>query len=347
MLKQNILYIGNKLSKRGNTPTGIDIFEPLLKQDYNLKCVSDKKNRVVRMIDFMASIIMDRNDCDLILIDTYSTLNFYYAIFSSLLARLFKIPYILILRGGNLEHRLKFSSFLSGLLFGNALCLIAPSKFLKDCFKNYGYNVKVLPTPINNNFFMIKPQKFNKLRLLWVRKFHNIYNPKMAVKVLKMLKDENYDAKLTMIGPDIDGSKKDCEKLARHFGILDDIEFTGLIKKEDLPNYYSDNNIFLNTTNIDNTPLSVLEAMASSLVTISTNVGGIKYLLNDKNAYLVNVNDTQEMFKKIIEILKNQENALDKVSLAKNDALNYKWENLKEQWFNIINKSIKFPDKLY
>ena len=84
MSKQNILYIGNKLSKQGNTPTGIDIFESLLKQEYNLKCVSDKKNRIVRMIDFMASIIMNRNNCDLILIDTYSTLNFYYALFSHL-----------------------------------------------------------------------------------------------------------------------------------------------------------------------------------------------------------------------------------------------------------------------
>ena len=99
MSKQNILYIGNKLFKQGNTPTGIDIFEPLLKQDYNLICVSEK-NRVARMIDFMFSIIVNRIDCDLILIDTYSTLNFYYAIFSSLLARLFKIPYILILREG-------------------------------------------------------------------------------------------------------------------------------------------------------------------------------------------------------------------------------------------------------
>ena len=111
MLKKNILYIGNKLSRRGNTPTGIDIFEPLLKQNYNLKCVSDKENIILRMLDFIFSIIKERNDCDLILIDTYSTLNFYYAFFSSFLVRLYKIPYILILRGGNLEHRLKSSSF--------------------------------------------------------------------------------------------------------------------------------------------------------------------------------------------------------------------------------------------
>ena len=40
MLKQNILYIGNKLSKQGNTPTGIDIFEPLLNKTADIYTVS-------------------------------------------------------------------------------------------------------------------------------------------------------------------------------------------------------------------------------------------------------------------------------------------------------------------
>ena len=99
---------------------------------------------------------MNRHDCDLILIDTYSTLNFYYAFFSSILSRLFKIPYILILRGGNLENRLKFSRIFSNILFENASRLIAPSIFLKYVFKKYGYSVEVLPTPIHDDFFRIK-----------------------------------------------------------------------------------------------------------------------------------------------------------------------------------------------
>ena len=45
------------------------------------------------------------------------------------------------------------------------------------------------------------------------------------------------------------------------------------LSKKNLPKYYSDNNIFINTTNVDNAPLSVLEAMASSIVVISTQVG--------------------------------------------------------------------------
>ena len=192
---------------------------------------------------------------------------------------------------------------------------------------------------------MIKPKQITKARLLWVRKFHSIYNPTMAVKVLKMLIDKNYDIKLTMVGPDIDGSKRDCEILAQNYGIEDHIEFTGLIKKDDLATYYSKNNIFINTTNVDNTPLSVLEAMASSLTIISTDVGGIRYLLNEKNAYLVKMNDVQEMSNKIIEIIKNPINALAKVIRAKNISYHYKWSNIKNQWIDVISQSSHIPNK--
>ena len=47
------------------------------------------------------------------------------------------------------------------------------------------------------------------------------------------------------------------------------------------------------------------------------------------------------MAKKIIEILKNKEDVIDKISRANNDALDYKWENLKERWIRVIDESIK------
>ena len=87
--------------------------------------------------------------------------------------------------------------------------------------------------------------------------------------------------------------------------------------------------------------------MASSIVVISTQVGGIKYLLNENNAYLVKINDPQGMAKTIIEMLKNQETALDKTSNANHDALNYKWEYLKESGSKLLNKlSIFLPNHI-
>ena len=52
----------------------------------------------------------------------------------------------------------------------------------------------------------------------------------------------------------------------------------------------------MNTTNVDNTPLSVLEAQAAGLCVVSTNVGGLPYLLADgHDALLVPPDDPAAM----------------------------------------------------
>ena len=71
-------------------------------------------------------------------------------------------------------------------------------------------------------------------------------------------------------------------------GVSERVEFAGGVAKADVPAALSRGDIFLNTTNVDNTPVSVLEAQAAGLAVVSTNVGGLPFLLEDgKNALLV------------------------------------------------------------
>lgn len=60
------------------------------------------------------------------------------------------------------------------------------------------------------------------------------------------------------------------------------------IPKEKVAEFLEPQGNFINTTNYDNKPISVIEAMACGLCIVSTNVGGISYLLEDeKDALLV------------------------------------------------------------
>lgn len=68
--------------------------------------------------------------------------------------------------------------------------------------------------------------------------------------------------------------------------------------------------IFINTTNIDNTPVSVIEAMALSLPVVSTNVGGIPFLIEDgKDALLSAPEDETSMYEHICQLIQNPEMA--------------------------------------
>src|SRR6187431_1515693 len=98
---KQVLYIGNKLSKHGITPTTIEILGPLLeKEGYIISYSSAQKNKFLRITAMLWSVFWHQKS-DYVLIDTYSTSNFWYAFATSQLCRILKLKYIPILHGGN------------------------------------------------------------------------------------------------------------------------------------------------------------------------------------------------------------------------------------------------------
>ena len=99
---KNLLYIGNQLKDHNGTITSIDSLGPLLeKEGYTIAYASSKSIKLFRLIDMMLAVLKNRKKADYVLIDTYSTLNFYYAFFVSQLCGILKLRYIPILHGGN------------------------------------------------------------------------------------------------------------------------------------------------------------------------------------------------------------------------------------------------------
>ena len=276
-----ILYIGNKLSKHGNTPTSVETLGNALSEEYEMITVSDKANKILRLIDMVWAIIRHRKHLSLILIDTYSTLNFYYALICAWQAKIFHIPYIPILHGGDLPKRIQKNRKISNFIFQNAEINIAPSNYLLEAFKRYDYAVKYIPNSIALENYPFTERKTVRPRLLYVRAFSQVYNPQMAIKVLHKVLQKHPDAKLCMVGPDKDGTLENTKNLAQKLGIEEHIVFMGKMEKEEWIALSKGYDIFINTTNADNTPVSVMEAMALGLPVVSTNVGGIPYLIED------------------------------------------------------------------
>jgi len=203
-----ILYIGNKLARKGFTPTSIETLGNFLRQEsFEVTFSSSKKNKVLRMLDMLFSILKYRKKISFVLIDTYSTSNFYFAFFTSQLCRFLKLNYIPILRGGNLEARLQNDPKKSALVFNHAYTNIAPSLFLETVFQKYGYSkLTYIPNTIELKNYPFKLRTQIQPRLLWVRSFAEIYNPSMAIQVTKLLRNKGIDAELCMVGPEKDGS---------------------------------------------------------------------------------------------------------------------------------------------
>ncbi len=335
--RKKILYIGNKLSVHGKPPAGIDTLSIMLEDEgYTVVTASSKKNKISRLLDMVLTAIVNRKRVSLVLIDTYSTQNFYYAVIIAFLCRLFKLPYIPILHGGNLPARLHSSKSLSKKLFGKALTNIAPSKYMETQFRAKGFqNITYIPNTLDIAAYSFKSRPVNTPKLLWVRSFSEIYNPLLAIKIVEGLKKKGVAVSLCMVGPDKDGSLQKCKKLAAELDL--DVRFTGMLQKKEWVSLAQDYNIFINTTNFDNMPVSVMEAMALGFPVISTNVGGLPYLIDDKlNGILVEPNNPEVFMNEILFICDNPLKAKEMSENARAKMEEFDWQTIKHQWINLL-----------
>ncbi len=336
--KKTLLYIGNKLANKGGTATVIDtLSEQLIAEGYRVVTASDKKNKAHRLLDMVTTFARVYKDIDAVLIDTYSTKNFYYAILIGKLCRKYNIPYFPILHGGNLPQRLERSPLKSAKYFGGAQLNISPSHYLKEAFELKGFNnIKYIPNAIELELYPFKQRTLIKPKLLWVRSFSEIYNPLMALNVLEKLLSKGLDASLTMVGPDKDGSLVVSKKMAIDKALP--VTFTGLLTKKEWIKQSSDFDVFINTTNFDNLPVSVIEAMALGFPVVSTNVGGLPFLItNNVDGILVKPDDVEAMVQVIEQICNDHyiSEAMSKAARLKGES--YNWAIIKDSWQKVLD----------
>lgn len=326
------------MSNHGYNPPQIDLLSKKLSKYFIVKSFSNKINKTLRLFHMISGVCLNYNRNTIILIDTYSHYAFYYALICSILCRVLHIKYIPILRGGNLPFRIKRNPYLSKVIFGNSFHNVAPSIYMKKYFNNCQYKTKYIPNIIEINGYPFQLRTKVRPKLLWVRSLHKSYNPRMAIEVLAKLSKIYPDSKLTMVGPDKDGSLSSCINYAKNLKVDKNINFTGKLEKQEWINFSKKFDIFINTTNYDNMPVSVIEAMALGFPIISTNVGGLKFLHNDEvDAILVDKNDVASMVNKIDLLINNQEIVKTLSLNARKKAETFSWNNVKNSWLNVLN----------
>ncbi len=334
----NLVYIGNKLISSGKTATTIDTLGTSLEASgFKITYASSYKNTFLRLVHMLWTVFKHRQSTDYVLIDTYSTLNFYYAYAVSKLCQLLGLKYIPILHGGNLPSRLDNSPKLSQSIFKKAYVNIAPSNYIKSAFNAKGYlNIQVIPNSIAINNYPYQERVIDDIALLWVRSFSNLYNPKLAVDVMHSLKNKGYNVSLCMVGPDNDGSLLEVKAYAKQLGL--DVSFTGKLTKQAWIALSKHYNVFINTTNFDNTPVSIIEAMALGLPIVSTDVGGLPFLIeNNLNGQLVQPDDIESFVDAILNYKANPDKTQAIIHLARHKAEQFDWNTIKQKWISTLS----------
>jgi len=336
---KNILFLGNHF---GQKKIWEEIPVYLSQNGWDTIIASKKINPFLRLIDMVWVLWSNRKKYTLAVVDVFSGKAIIWSGFSILLLSLLRKKIILNLHGGNLPSFARSYPYLINWILRKANVVISPSEYLKSNLSKYRHNIKVIPNPINISSYHVT-KKFGKgVRLIWLRAFHDIYNPSLCPKVFAIINIKYPNSYLTMIGPDKgDGSLLFTKKTSESLSLNSNFQICNEIHRDNVPLILNQNDIFLNTTNFDNTPVSVIEAMASGLCIVSTNVGGIPYLLeNESDAILVPPDDPDAMAEAILRILNDPVLAEKLSTNARKKAELFDWSIVLPKWEKLLNDLI-------
>lgn len=343
-LNKRLLLVGNFLSSSGiNRGVCEDLAIQLGNSGWHVVTTSNRRGRVSRLVNMLYTTWSQRHQYLIALVDVYSGPAFTWAEAVCWLLRRAGKPYILMLRGGHLPvFSRRWPNRVRSLLH-YATAVTAPSHYLLEEMHDYRGDIRLIPNPLNQNAYHFILRTEVKPRLVWLRAFHDIYNPSLAIEVLAKLTKDFPNVHLIMVGPDKgDGSFEKTQQVAVKLGVRDLITLPGGMAKIEVPLWMNKGDIFLNTTNVDNTPVSVLEAMACGLCVVSTSVGGIPYLLeHEHDALLVSSNNPDNMADAVRRILTEPDLAARLSHNARRKAEKFDWSIILPRWESLLINVIK------
>lgn len=258
---------------------------------------------------------------------------------------LHNIPVIVNYRGGEAEAFFNRAWRWVKITVAKASLIVVPSEFLKAVFERRGVPIRIIPNIIDLEIFYPNRQNgfdFNrkKKRLLVARNLEPIYDIATALKAFSLLKKDAPDTILTVAGSG--PLRVDLERMADNLGITESVVFTGRLDNIQMAEIYRNTDLLLNTSLADNMPISLLEALACGVPIVSTNVGGIPYLVEDsRTALLIKPGDAEAMATAASQILNDPDLAARLRANGLKEVKNYSWPIVKDMWLAIYNEMLR------
>lgn len=335
-----VLIVGDfSASKVGNASVAEQLAVRLVAAGDQVLTTSDKTNRLARVAGMVIDTIRHRRAVDVGIIDVFAGMGFRWAEWTTMILTAAGIPVIHVLRGGSLPTFAATQQTRVRRLFAASSSVVALSGFLKDAMSSYGTITEIIPNPIQVSDYPYRKRPFVRPKLVWLRTFNTLYNPTLAPKVLAELVSGNGSIShealhLTMYGADQrDGTWEATLATARELGVDGMLSMPGPLPKVAVPTRLAEGDILLNTPNVDNTPISVIEAMACGLCVVSTDVGGMPYLIADGvDGLLVPKDDAKTMAAAVKRLLNDPELASNLSSNARLKAESFDWDTVLPRW---------------
>ena len=284
---------------------------------------------MVRMIPYLVALWRTAGRCDVLHVMANSGWSWYlFATPAIWMARFRNKPVIVNYRGGEAESFFSEATRFAHLTLRKASGLIVPSGFLRTVFSKFGAQAEIVPNIVDlAHFNNPSPHRSVRRHLLVARNLEPIYDNETAIRAFAKLHREFPDATLTIAGSGpLEGELK---TLVEKEGVGGAVIFAGRLDREKMADAYRRADVAINPSLVDNMPNSVLEALASGVPVVSTNVGGVPFIVRDEQtALLVPAGSVDEMAQAIRRLIRDPALCEQLINNGLAEANKYTWQQV-------------------
>ena len=254
-----------------------------------------------------------------------------------LAARLYGRRSILNYRSGEADDHLENWPRTAAPTMRWADVIVTPSGYLVDVFARHSLRARFIYNIVELDRFRFRERE--PLRPVFVvsRLHEPLYNVPCVLRAFRLIQDRHPGARLTVAA---DGYlRPELERLAFEELKLANTEFIGFVPFERMPEMYDSHDVYLTATNIDNMPSSITECMAAGLPVVTTDAGGIPYIVtHEETCLMVGRDDPEAMAAAALRLLEEEGLAARLTRRAREESRKFEWPAVREQWIGLYHE---------
>jgi L-malate glycosyltransferase len=260
------------------------------------------------------------------------------------IAKLRRVTVVVNYRGGQAPEFLEHSSRWIRPTIHLADRLIVPSGFLREIFLRFGLNAQIIPNIIDLTRFAPRFGKAVSDRdhphLIVTRNLEPIYDIDTALRAFTIIITVHPGARLTVAGSGPELAR--LTRLAQDLGISAAVTFAGRLDNERIAELYQQADVCLNPSTADNMPISILEALATGVPVVTTDVGGIPFMVeHGRSALLVPSRDPDAMARAALELLNDDVKRTLLARAGRELVAQYEWRNVRGRLLSLYSQLIQ------
>lgn len=245
-------------------------------------------------------------------------------------------PVIVNYRGGEAREYLRSSARWVKPSIARASHLVVPSGFLQQVFSEVGLAADVIPNIIDLETFFPASQSpsATEFTLVITRNLEPIYGLDTAIRALALAREQVPDIRLKIAGSGPQAAE--LQQLVEQLGLTDRVAFLGRLERQQIVELYHSAHAMLNPSRVDNMPNSILEALACGLPVVSTDVGGIPYIVEDgSTALLVPPDDPRQMALALVRLCTDSALRMQLRERGCREVSRYAWREVSPRWLSL------------